>query len=451
MEKIAVQLTSNFANVYPAIVAERLTYHLSAKAFPWTEQGRIQPTNHTWMKMYIESLYSSFKISPPESVNDHALNVKSATKITSCILPKNFKAFSKHLAIILNSIWIHTEKSVKEGLSGALLKGVVDGLLALINTELSMQGKMSEAEKSNLRKILTWFDMQDPNLIWNAERYRTLTFRERDDNLDPGTADISIEEYVARTIDLVNFSKANLRLEIIEELTKWISCGFLGHNDAFHSLKCYHVLVETTQNVPADLKRNSFSRLLDHLSVISQLELESRASISMSPAWNLLSPGKVEMKNDSVDFITAILQIHKVWLDDFKKLENVDNQGQLFWINYGLCNLSGDAFENIVKIAMSNMITMFEFLKKGRIDASYTTPFKQKQNLSPTKILLPHLFGKSIELQENALLILLTTRLVFPLDMFDEVEKTANLYALLYSLTIIYQRIESGTNSKMVF
>ena len=79
-------------------------------------------------------------------------------------------------------------------------------------------------------------------------------------------------------------------------------------------------------------------RLLDQLSVLSQLELEAktvRATDKERSGWNGLPQGKLSLRNDSVEVLNAILGVHTAFLQRFRKNGTIESNGKLFWVTVG--------------------------------------------------------------------------------------------------------------------
>lgn len=103
-------------------------------------------------------------------------------------------------------------------------------------------------------------------------------------------------------------------------------------------MKTYYVLLLKNEASP---KYHNFflPRLLDQVSVLSQLELEAKTlarpgekSIS---GWNQLPKGKLDLLANCAEICTIILKIHNLLLKKSNRFGALESQGKIFWTTFG--------------------------------------------------------------------------------------------------------------------
>jgi uncharacterized protein YhhL (DUF1145 family) len=172
-EAVSIVLGSTLAEIQPDLVAALLTFHLSSSAFPWNQNHTahtFQQKSQSAIKDFVASLYTSLNLEKPESVNDHRMNMFSATVLIARIIPQNFESFSPHLAIIINYVLIHIEDALKKGPSAPLITGLVEGYLSYIHLNDLADKDEYRITSAHVRKILGWLSMDDPKMIWKTRR-----------------------------------------------------------------------------------------------------------------------------------------------------------------------------------------------------------------------------------------------------------------------------------------
>jgi hypothetical protein len=104
------------------------------------------------------------------------------------------------------------------------------------------------------------------------------------------------------------------------------------------SLKiCYILLLKKE---PTSKCNNFFlPRLLDQVSVLSQLELEAKTLARSGEAklsgWSQLSKGMLDLMKNCSEVCIIILKIHRLLLKSNSKAKTLETQGTIFWVTFG--------------------------------------------------------------------------------------------------------------------
>jgi hypothetical protein len=190
------------------------------------------------------------------------------------------------------------------------------------------------------------------------------------------------------------------------------------------------------------------SRLLDQISILSQLELEAKTIRSTDKelnGWEGLPQGKLSLRNDSLELLNCILDLHAIFLIKFEMNGSIESHGKLFWVNMGLLHLNSNDFTETVFKAMDNILFFFARLDRAKLDNFFLYPLDSKEGRSCDiqSLLIPHIFGANGGVQDKAILILLNSWIVFPAVTVDA-SKTALLYTILYVVSWIFIRISQN-------
>jgi hypothetical protein len=103
-------------------------------------------------------------------------------------------------------------------------------------------------------------------------------------------------------------------------------------------MKTYYVLLLSKESSP---KFHNFllPRLLDQVSVLSQLELEvrtlARSGEKGLSSWIQLPKGKLDLLANCVEVCVIILKIHRLLLKKHHKAGTLESQGKIFWTSFG--------------------------------------------------------------------------------------------------------------------
>lgn len=103
-------------------------------------------------------------------------------------------------------------------------------------------------------------------------------------------------------------------------------------------MKTYYVLLLSKDASP---KFHNFflPRLLDQVSVLSQLELEAktlaRPGDKSVSGWTQLPKGKLDLLANCAEICIIIMKIHNLLLKKSNKLGTLESQGKIFWTNFG--------------------------------------------------------------------------------------------------------------------
>lgn len=94
---------------------------------------------------------------------------------------------------------------------------------------------------------------------------------------------------------------------------------------------------------------------------------------------------------------------------------------------------------------MDNLLYMFENLNRSKLDNKFLSPLNsgEKQSCNLQLLLIPIIFGEKKQLQDKALLILLSSWIAFPAKTVD-VNPAATLYTTLFTITWIFLRVEQN-------
>ncbi|KAJ3347722.1 hypothetical protein HDU91_006716 [Kappamyces sp. JEL0680] len=445
LETPTLIMASTLSSIQPDLVSTVLAFHLSSSAFPWHQtksSHSFQHTSHLAIKEYIASLHSSYNITPPESENGYRLNCQSSTRLVSQILPQRFEFFATHMSILINYILVHLEGSFKKSSAGPILQGCIYGFISFLHATDNVYNQQYERSQVLARKFLGWLEMEDAQVTWNLE------------NQGFQISEIPIDQFTESLISIFGIDNTNLRSEIIQETLRWASEGFLGHEETLHAIKAYYVLLLPEADIAPSLFNLLLPRLLDQISILSQLELEAKTARPGDKAsgWSSLPKGKLSLRSNSVEIIMAILKVHSILLEKFVMEGTIESNGKLFWATMGLLNISSKDFPEIVLAALENVLFMFNHLDRAKLDNYFLFPLEasSERSCEVQSLIIPILFGDSPILQDKALVILLNSWIVFPPATVDN-NKTGLLYTVLYSLTWLFVRIFQHESSKPTF
>ncbi|KAJ3320881.1 hypothetical protein HDV06_004777 [Boothiomyces sp. JEL0866] len=449
LESAALLLASNLASIQPELVSTVLAFHLSSAAFPWKNNSHksthsYQHTSHLAVKEYISSLHAALKIPPPESSNDYKLNCHSAAFLSSHILPQQFESFIPHLAVIINFVVIYSDGPLKGSSVTQLLEGLIHGYIAFLHSSNSAEDPAFAHILVHVRKIIGWLEMIGGSIVWVLEKDLPKT----------GIAKLEIPADVFFTELLAIFTaiNANVPAELTEELLHWASDGYLSLNETVHAIQGLNVILLTKKEVPVKNHNPLLSRMVDQVSVLSQIELEVKNNKQSGAGWSKLPKGKLTLKSESETILKEILNYQKSLINVYAEAGTLETQSKLFWANYGLLKSPLPEFSSIITVAADNVLLFFEKIDQSKLDGAFIRPFSEKENQSCNlqRLLLPIIFTDSPVLQEKALLLLLNSWIFFPPETVDA-GQTGILYTLFYFVTWMLTGLESNTPSNEVF
>ncbi|KAJ3275486.1 hypothetical protein HDV01_000313 [Terramyces sp. JEL0728] len=455
LESAALLLASNLASIQPELVSTVLAFHLSSAAFPWKNNSHksthsYQHTSHLAVKEYIASLHAALKIPPPESSNDYKLNCHSAAFLSSHILPQQFESFIPHLAVIINFIVIYSDGPLKGSSVTQLLEGLIHGYIAFLHSSNSAEDPSFANILVHVRKIIGWLEMVGGAIIWVLEK----------DIPKTGIAKLEIPADVFFTELLAIFTaiNANVPLELTEELLNWASDGYLvigvnnqSINETVHAIQGLNVILLTKKEVPVKNHNPLLSRMVDQVSVLSQIELEVKNSKQGGAGWAKLPKGKLTLRSESEAILKEILNYQKSLISVYSESGTLENQAKLFWANFGLLKSPVSEFSSIITMAADNLLLFFGKIDQSKLDASFVRPFSAKENQSCNlqRLLLPIIFGEPSALSEKGLLILLNSWVFFPPETVDA-GQTGILYTLFYFVTWLLTALETNVPANEV-
>lgn len=333
LESTTLVLASNLASIQPDLISTVLAFHLSSSAFPWNRSKQphtFQHTSHLAIKNYILSLHAAFKTTPAESSNDYHLNCLSAAPITSQILAQQFESFKPHIAVLLNYLFVHLIDSIHHPAVAPLLQGLIHGFISYLHSSDTVHTSAYDDVQAHIRKILGWLEMAEGRIIWAAkEDIPASNFQ---------LTEIPINEFSDRLLTIFELTNPNIRRELAEENINWALEGFLGHSETIHALQCFYFYLRNASGpeVPSKLQVLLFPRLLDQLSILSQLESDLNTVASLKGTnWKELPKGKQKLRDEAVETILCILKVHSAFLKHFVANRTLETQGTLFWSTMG--------------------------------------------------------------------------------------------------------------------
>lgn len=111
-----------------------------------------------------------------------------------------------------------------------------------------------------------------------------------------------------------------------------------GNKENLRSIQAYIFYLERNEIVDLGTLNLLLPRLVDQLTILSQLESEVKhknINDDRVIGWEGLPKGKVSLRDDSVQLICAMQKLHVSFLKQFVKLKNINSQGLLFWFTMG--------------------------------------------------------------------------------------------------------------------
>ncbi len=148
--------------------------------------------------------------------------------------------------------------------------------------------------------------------------------------------EIPIDEFVESLISVFGVDNLNFRAEILDETIRWASEGLLVHEETVHAIKLYYILLLKEADISPKLFNLLLPRLLDQVSILSQLELESRTvRPDKSTGWASLPKGKLDLRANAVEIMMSILKVHSLLLEKIIMEGTLESNGKLFWVTMG--------------------------------------------------------------------------------------------------------------------
>jgi hypothetical protein len=165
----------------------------------------------------------------------------------------------------------------------------------------------------------------------------------------------------------------------------------------------------------------------------------------MTTGWEHLPQGKLSLRDDSIQIINHLLDLHNSFLLKFEKNGSLESNGKLFWVTIALLNFSPIDFTETVSKALDNIIYILDHLDRTKLDNYFLYPLDTKEGRSCDiqSLLIPHVFCKDAQIQDKAVKVLLNSWVVFPAVTVDA-NKSALLYTILYVTTWIFVRIRQN-------
>ncbi|KAJ1334486.1 hypothetical protein BSLG_007641 [Batrachochytrium salamandrivorans] len=328
----SLALMSTLFKVHPDNVAAILAYHLKSLAFPWrADGGSSRRAMAPHLKDYIASLEVSlsYRNVRDQSVNDYTLFVSLCGHPGFGFnAPEFFFVYSTYLEGFVS--WSHETDSI-----------------SLPNFDAAL---------ANIRKLMGLFEARDCEVIESI--------------LTPLSSAIRAKDWIDLILGVFVVVCPNIRTEIIEEVLYWVNEGFLNSFVTSRAVDVYHILITST-DVADDLIDPLTGRILDHLSILAQLEGDVLTHHSKSPSsdakasktgWDSLSKGKLGIMNGTAKVIYGIMQVHGALLRRNHGKGQLIQSGEFFWPSIGLLYLPAAEFSELYLAVVDNLIF---FIKNG--------------------------------------------------------------------------------------
>ncbi|KAJ2998905.1 hypothetical protein HDV02_003880 [Globomyces sp. JEL0801] len=432
-------LASSLATVQSDLVSAVLAFHLSSSAFPWKTEQQGHPYSHSSLpaiKEYVATLHTLAKRTAPESSNDYKANCASAAYLTSNLLTHHFESFISHVPVLLNFIIMNLDGPLKAGIVSPLLNGLIYGFIAFLHSSELVDDPQFTIVQNNLRKVLGWLQMSNAVVTWTQE-----------DELPKSglpLPEIPIDKFFSELLPIFEFNNMNLQEELIDELLKWAVEGYLSNEESAHAINGYNVLLKMNKKLASRFFELLLPRLLDQLSILSQLEVEVKSlKTTDKPGYEGLPKGKLDLRTNAEDMILTILKVHSILLLRLKDNFMLENNAILFWSFVGLLNLPYKDFGNVVLFAIDNLLFMIRNIDTSKFEFESFEAVGQSldKGLDVPQLLIPVLFDSSMICQDKAIEFLIQFHLQFDRHSVGS-NPSSEFYFLLYFITWLFVRLE---------
>ncbi|KAI8928058.1 hypothetical protein BC831DRAFT_397976 [Entophlyctis helioformis] len=447
-------LAATLSGAYPAEVATIIAYHLSSAAFPWRPDGgspRRGMGPH--VRDYLSVLQAAgLNGSEDPATNEYVLLCRSAVIMASELLRQNFEAFIPHLSALVNYVIVNLPMRLQDpSAATVLLVGLVEGFVSWTHKTGSGAKPEFQVAQENIRKIMGWFEAHECEICWD--------FIPAGSSLLTAKQGIPSKEFVIILLSIFSVPNKSLTVEITNEVLFWASEGFLSSDIATRAVEVYAMLLASNTSVPEQSLNPLTSRILDQLTILSQLESEvllqsARAPISSplsaptaaTPSqWDSLPKGKIGLKVSSDKLLQSIIRVHSTMLEKYNQDGQLGQHSTLFWPVLALLHLPTTDFSDLYLATLENLTYYIQHAGTGLQSMEFNAPFAQQMQMGGRfpgiqRLLLPALFSKSEAIQGKAFCFLLYAWLRLPGPMVDD-SITGTLYTILYTLQWIFARL----------
>ncbi|KAH9273786.1 hypothetical protein BASA83_003780 [Batrachochytrium salamandrivorans] len=421
----SLALMSTLFKVHPDNVAAILAYHLKSLAFPWrADGGSSRRAMAPHLKDYIASLEVSlsYRNVRDQSVNDYTLLCRYISPST------------------------------------ILAVGLVEGFVSWSHETDSISLPNFDAALANIRKLMGLFEARDCEVMWEF-------LPPSESILTPLSSAIRAKDWIDLILGVFVVVCPNIRTEIIEEVLYWVNEGFLNSFVTSRAVDVYHILITST-DVADDLIDPLTGRILDHLSILAQLEGDVLTHHSKSPSsdakasktgWDSLSKGKLGIMNGTAKVIYGIMQVHGALLRRNHGKGQLIQSGEFFWPSIGLLYLPAAEFSELYLAVVDNLIFFIKNGGEGLHSDEFLAPFNSHLSdrfLGIQLMLLQAIFCENDSVQTRSFELLLLCWIKLPIRIVDP-NKTGSLFMILYTSLWIFSHMcspitDSGDIDKIV-
>ncbi|KAH9248063.1 hypothetical protein BASA81_014296 [Batrachochytrium salamandrivorans] len=376
----SLALMSTLFKVHPDNVAAILAYHLKSLAFPWrADGGSSRRAMAPHLKDYIASLEVSlsYRNVRDQSVNDYTLLCRCVVILASDLMRQNFSSFIPHISVLVNYVFVNLSFRLQDiSPSTILAVGLVEGFVSWSHETDSISLPNFDAALANIRKLMGLFEARDCEVMWEF-------LPPSESILTPLSSAIRAKDWIDLILGVFVVVCPNIRTEIIEEVLYWVNEGFLNSFVTSRAVDVYHILITST-DVADDLIDPLTGRILDHLSILAQLEGDVLTHHSKSPSsdakasktgWDSLSKGKLGIMNGTAKVIYGIMQVHGALLRRNHGKGQLIQSGEFFWPSIGLLYLPAAEFSELYLAVVDNLIFFIKNGGEGLHSDEFLAPF----------------------------------------------------------------------------
>ncbi|XJO76698.1 hypothetical protein BDV3_007190 [Batrachochytrium dendrobatidis] len=442
----SLALISTLFSAHPENVAAALAYHLKSSAFPWrADGGSSRKALAPHLRDYIALLETSLQSESPRnlSTNDYTLLCRCAVILAADLLRQGFGFFIPHISVLVNFLLVHLSVRLQD-LSPAtiLIVGLVEGFVAWSHETGNRKNPDFVPALVNIRKLMGLFEARDCEVTWE--------FMPPNDSILSDLPSIWSKDFVDLILGIFSLVRPSIRQEMAEEVLFWINEGFLSSSVTSRALEVYYMLVADTP-LPEDLLDPFTGRILDHLTILMQLEgdvmsqtLKAGSEDKLSATgWSALSKGKVDIKIGTAKVIFGIMQVHGILMRKYQEQGCLIENGELFWPTLGLLYLPADEFSDVYINAIDNLIYFIANAGPGLKSPEFLDPFTShlaERFPGLQQILIPAMFCKHGLAQAKSFELLLLAWLRLS-DQIVDSNETGTLFIILYTSLWIFSNL----------
>ncbi|KAJ1330073.1 hypothetical protein BSLG_009745 [Batrachochytrium salamandrivorans] len=308
--------------------------------------------------------------------------------------------------------------------STILAVGLVEGFVSWSHETDSISLPNFDAALANIRKLMGLFEARDCEVIESI--------------LTPLSSAIRAKDWIDLILGVFVVVCPNIRTEIIEEVLYWVNEGFLNSFVTSRAVDVYHILITST-DVADDLIDPLTGRILDHLSILAQLEGDVLTHHSKSPSsdakasktgWDSLSKGKLGIMNGTAKVIMVLCNLLYLPAAEFSELYLAVVDNLIFFIKNGGEGLHSDEFLAPFNSHLSDRFLGIQLM------------------------LLQAIFCENDSVQTRSFELLLLCWIKLPIRIVDP-NKTGSLFMILYTSLWIFSHMcspitDSGDIDKIV-